>query len=154
YLPAPVNGIRVFPRVGTGAVNFQSTQPLGNRGVWPSTLADRSPSTTYADTISWTKGKHSFRGGAEVRIVSSKSTTDGPGDFGVFDNYVQLVGGDLGLSPLAISGANAIANTNPTMTGLANTNAGRARNLLSMLAGTIGSVNERFWMSDPNKLDA
>jgi hypothetical protein len=154
YLPPPVNGIRVFPRVGTGLVSFQVTQPLGNRGAWPSTLFDRSPSTTYADTLSWTKGKHAFKGGAEFRFISSRSTTDGPGDFGVFDNYVQIVGGDLQLSPLATTGPTAIANTNPAMTGLATVNAQRARNLLTMLAGSVASVNERFWMSNPKKLDA
>ncbi len=69
YLPPPVNGIRVFPRVGAGAlataVSFQVTQPLGNRGAWPSTLFDRSPSLTYADTLSWkyvgTLGRKGYR---------------------------------------------------------------------------------------------
>src|SRR6185503_21359790 len=69
YLPPPVNGIRVFPRVGTGAVSFQVIQPLGNRNAWPSTLFDHSPSFTYADTLSLTKGKHAFKAGAEVRII-------------------------------------------------------------------------------------
>ena len=40
------------------------------------------------------------------------------------------------------------------MAGLGSNNAARARNLLLMLSGSVASVNERFWMSDPKKLDA
>jgi len=155
YLPAQINGFRVIPRLGTGAVSFQGFNPFGNRGgAWPSTLRDNTPVLTYANTLSWTKGKHAFKFGGEFRLTSSKSIIDGPGDFGTNDNYVQAVGGDLPASTPATAGPNSISAQNPTMTGLGTANATRARNLLSFLAGSVNLVAHRYFMTDPKKLDA
>ena len=36
-----------------------------------------SPRWVYADTLSWTRGKHSFKFGGEYRMSSTKSTLGG-----------------------------------------------------------------------------
>src|SRR6185295_7295594 len=59
------NGFRVVPQLGTGGVNFQLNQYIGNRGAFPNTNRDVTPLWTYSDTVSWTMGKHSFKGNGE-----------------------------------------------------------------------------------------
>ena len=52
-------------------------------------------------------------------------------------------------APLAVSGTTAIANTNPAMAGLGATDATRARNLLNFLSGSLASVNNLYFLTDP-----
>jgi len=157
--PPYLNKTRVIVRPGTGGVSYQIFGPAGARGAWPSTLSDHSPVWTYADTVSWTIGKHAFKWGAEVRRASSKYVNDGPGDFGAYDYYFQALGGNITASTPTNNQTTSIANTNPAMATLANTNAQRARDLATMLAGSLGpgfgtnAFNQRFYMSDPKNLD-
>ena len=50
------NGVPVIPQLGTGGVNFQFNQPMGNRGIWPAFQTDKTPCGDLADTLSWTHG--------------------------------------------------------------------------------------------------
>ena len=56
---------RTFPRPLTFTNNI-ITYTVGSR-------VQSTPLYQYADTISWTRGKHAFKGGVEVRFGSSKS---------------------------------------------------------------------------------
>src|SRR3989454_5470177 len=70
-----------------------------------------SPRWVYADTVSWTRGKHSFRFGAEYRLSSTKSTLQG-----------SVQGGPN--RPRATIGNSTLAQiTGIARTGLAGTNA-------------------------------
>jgi hypothetical protein len=116
------------------------------------TATDRSPLWTYGDTASWTKAKHTFKFGAEIRFASSttKSSSQGAGTF--FTNFKApgvIVAGATPGAPLAIAGNTAIANSNPAMTGLGNSDATRARNLLNFLSGSLASVNNLYFLEDP-----
>ena len=68
------------------------SNPFGSRGDLESTWGDCDYRWTYADTITWTKGSHSFRGGAEVRLTNSNQDYNGWGQFSYSSNtfpYVQ-----------------------------------------------------------------
>jgi hypothetical protein len=164
YLPPNVNGFRVLPDI-TATLGLCSpitgARPPGNcapvaaalgGGAITATATDKSPLWTYGDTFSWTKGKHSYKFGGEIRFASSttRSSSQGAGTF--FTNFkapaVVVVGATPG-APLAVSGSTAIANTNPAMSGLGATDAGRARNLLNFLSGSLASVNNLYWLTDP-----
>jgi hypothetical protein len=147
YVPE-ANGFRVVPQLGTGGTNFQLTQYIGNRGAFPNTNRDTTPLWTYADTLSWTTGKHSFKGGAELRLSRSKSDADGFfGGAGSAQTYARATGGELTTSTIA-----GITTTN--MPGLGGTstsgNNQRMRNLLTLLAGSLGSVNHRYFIARPD----
>jgi hypothetical protein len=47
------------------------------------------------------------------------------------------------------TGPTAIANTNPAMTGIQTNDAARARNLLNYLSGSLASVNNVYFLTDP-----
>jgi hypothetical protein len=139
-------GYPVVPALGLNQVNFQSNQPLG--GGTTATYNDITNLLTFSDSLSWTKGKHAFKLGGELRMGHSLGY-----DAGISVTSVpRAVGGDLPTS--AISTA-AISSTN--MPGLAGTtttgNNVRMRNLLSFLAGSLGSVTQFYYMQSPTKLD-
>ena len=87
---------------------------------------------SYADTLSWTRGAHAFRMGAELRLLRSSgfsgavfpTASGGPGD---------------NTSPLA--------NTVATLPGrLATTNTNSA-NMLYFMAGSLNSASMLYWIS-------
>jgi hypothetical protein len=142
-----IAGYPVFIGLGTGQVNFQSNQPYG--GGSTATYFDTSSLWSYADSLSWTKGKHTFKFGGEIRRSRSLGY-----DAGInVTSTPRAVGGD---APLAAIPTGAIGSAN--MPGLAGTavtgNNVRMRNLLSFLAGSLGSVSQFYYMQDPRKLDA
>ncbi len=161
YLPAPVNGFRILPDI-TGGIGVCSpitgARPPGNclgggaaGNNITATARDKTPSYTYGDTLSWTRGNHSFKFGGEIRYNSSTSTGSSPGNsfFTNFKSPVVVVAGATAGAALATSGATAIANTNPAMTGLGSNNATRARNLLNFLSGSLSSVNNQYFLTSP-----
>ncbi|PYS34557.1 MAG: hypothetical protein DMG14_29170, partial [Acidobacteria bacterium] len=103
------NGVLWAPYLGAGtgdsAVNFQFSHIIGGTNFAPAiTQIDQSPRWNYADTISWTRGKHAFKTGAEFRITSSKSTwTGNAGTGGAFNNVDTVPGvhgGETQLTPV------------------------------------------------------
>ncbi|MGH9657715.1 MAG: TonB-dependent receptor domain-containing protein, partial [Bryobacteraceae bacterium] len=85
-----------------------------------------TPSSQYGDTITWLKGKHTFKGGAEVRWVSSNG-------YNSFDVMPRVVLG-AGSTPVqAIS----------TIPGIG-LNTGQAQQMLTELAGSVNNVRQAF----------
>ncbi|PYS52818.1 MAG: hypothetical protein DMG13_14935, partial [Acidobacteria bacterium] len=141
-------GYPVVIALGTnnGQVNFQSNQPLG--GGTTATYNDITSLVTYSDALSWTKGKHTFKFGGELRFGHSLGY-----DAGInITSIPRAVGGDTSLAAIP---ALAISSTN--MPGLAGTTASgnnlRMRQLLSFLAGSLSSVTQFYYMQSPTKLD-
>jgi hypothetical protein len=79
-----------------------------------------TPVYQYGDTLTWVKGRHSFKGGAEVRFLSDAG----------YDAFGARPGASIG------SGAVPVQNIN-TITGIGG-NAGLAQNTLLDLAGSLG----------------
>ena len=93
-----------------------------------------SPRYTVADSISWNKGAHAFKGGAEWRTGSTSS------------------GNDTNFTPAAILGAGSIPVQNidnVAIPGLSANNQSAARNLLTDLSGSVARVMEGFDSRDP-----
>jgi hypothetical protein len=138
------NGYPVYIGLGTGTVNFQANAPLG--GGTTAQYNDTTALSSYGDSLSWTKGKHSFKTGGELRFGHSLGY-----DAGITVTSIpRVVGGDTTFAPItAIAGG---ANM-PGLVGSAATgNTQRMRNLLSFLAGSVSSVTQFYYMQDPTKL--
>ncbi len=152
HLPV-VNGYQVAVVPGAGGAQFQigGSNFVGGRGNaglgW--TNHDISPRWTFADTIVWTKSRHMFRAGAEYRLVRSKSSVFGTG--WNYNSTPILIGGDAqGISVQGINSTNM-----PGLTGTA-TNGNRLlmQNLLTFLSGSLGSINQSYFINNPYRLDS
>jgi hypothetical protein len=126
-----------------GGIPFQPVTTLfpNNFINWASgdngTRGAESPLYSYGDTLSWTKGAHAFKAGGEVRFASSDSWND--------TNF----------TPQAVLGAGGVPVQNidsVAIAGLSGNNQTRARNLLTDLAGSVGSIRQGFDIRDPKDL--
>jgi hypothetical protein len=121
----------VYPVAFTpGAGNFSFANNLINSG---STFSgSSSPLYNYADTLSYTKGKHAFRMGVDLRFTRST---------GYSGTVVPTASGGNGgnASPLANTLAglpNQLANTRTN-----------AANMLYLLAGSLNTASTFYWIS-------
>jgi len=155
YLPPDVNGVRVLARAG-GPLGFcypiTGARPPGGCGVNAALTAyavDKTPSYTLGDTLSWTAGNHALKFGYELR---ENSTTSKVNTFPFFSNFgteVQTIGGSAPGAPQITSGGIGINNTNPAFGTLGTQTASAVRNLQDFLAGSLSSINETYWLTNP-----
>jgi hypothetical protein len=126
YLGGPVNGIPYIP-----------VFTLLTQHVWNDQGASvtSTPLWTYGDTLSWTRGKHAFKGGVEFRVQHSNSATNA--------NVIPRV--MLGGQGIALQGFTNIA-------GLSGSDQTRAQNLLADLSGSVGVIQQAFTINDTKSL--
>ncbi|PYS38943.1 MAG: hypothetical protein DMG14_15775 [Acidobacteria bacterium] len=112
-------------------------------------INESSPVYSYADTMSWTRGTHAFKGGVEARFISSRYAADL--DSNNFHSYAMGFGGEAPLTPIT-----GINSTN--MPGLAGTatagNSFAMRGLLSLLSGGLSTVTQLYWLSSAKNLSS
>ena len=109
---------------------------------------DKTPTYTFGDLASWTLGNaprdlvmSCVRTTARVRSAPSHSSPA--------LEQVQTIGGSAPGAPQAVAGGVGINNTNPAFSTLGTTTAGTARNLLDYMAGSVNSINETYWLTNP-----
>jgi hypothetical protein len=139
-------GYPVMIGLGTGGVSFATSQLLG--GGSTQQYNDITNLWSYGDTVSWTKAKHTFKFGGEIRRTYSLGY-----DAGITVTSIPRAnGGDASLAAIptaAIGTANMPGLAGTTATG----NNARMRNLLSFMAGSLGSVTQFYYMQNAAKLD-
>jgi hypothetical protein len=155
YDPANVNGTRILARAG-GPLGFcypiTGARPPGGCAVNAALTAyavDKTPSYTFGDTLSWTVGNHAMKFGYELR---ENSTTSKVNTFPFFSNFgteVQTIGGSAPGAPQITSGGIGINNTNTAFSTLGTQTAGTVRNLQDFLAGSVQSINQTYWLTNP-----
>jgi hypothetical protein len=102
-------------------------------------FGNNSPLTTYSDDLTWTHGAHAFKGGIEFRYAYTAGYQPTP-----------VTTPTLGLIPTVTGGAGNVAVTGiDKVPGLLTNNITLAQNLLLTLAGSVGSVSERFETWEP-----
>jgi hypothetical protein len=97
-------------------------------------VAIDSPTYTVADSLSWTRGRHAFKGGVELRYSSSDALSS--------VNWYPAA--NLGAGNAPVSGIETA-----DIPGLIGGNLTLARNLLVSLAGSVASVNQAFRLDSP-----
>jgi hypothetical protein len=102
-----------------------------------STRGSISPLWDYSDTLSWTKGKHAFKAGYDMRFTSSKGF-NGPDNpsFAVFPSVT------IGAGSTPVTGIS-------TISGLIGSNVTTAQNLLLDLAGSVSAVSLTYNVHSP-----
>jgi hypothetical protein len=162
-MPPDVNGFRVItdftglsfcnPHSGSRPPGPSSGAPAGC--LFTGTQYEKTPTYTFSDTLSWTKGAHAFRFNGELRLNSSETRNPTTANFGSKNATFASVTGGAGVQGTQpLTGSGNISNTNPAMLGITNTNAGNARTLMGYLAGTVSNVQSLYFLTDPNNTTA
>jgi len=144
-LPKTSTGFPVVVGLGAGDIGFQmnssegSSNFYGGRGILSYAGLDTSPRWSFGDTMSWTRGTHSFRFGGDFRRASSLAENAWTGPFFAgYNSYPYAQGGesvpvegiDADDLPGALAGSNSSGNLN------------NMQNLLVFQAGSIGEMRQ------------
>src|SRR5437867_3962517 len=169
--PKNGSGLEFPPMLGYGQANFHQDQPIGTRGFEPlQLLNDSTPRKTWADTVSFTAGKHAFRFGGEYRHGSSKSTVSSSfsavspcassffGSFGGDPTNPIAQGGVTPLSPVqGVAGTPGLVGV-PGSAGIPGAgffpifgSVQGMENLLTFLSGSLCGVSQYRFINNPNQ---
>jgi hypothetical protein len=125
YMPV-INDTPVLMHPTLFANNIIACQGLcGNIG-------NKSPLNTFANTLSWTKGSHTFKFGAERRFQSTLGWSSG-------DVIPHIYGG---AGDVPVTGID-------TIPGLLPSNESLAENILLSLSGSLDNVIQRYEIREP-----
>jgi hypothetical protein len=152
--PPSLSGFPVIPNMtafGVCVPYLGSRPPNGGCGI-TDTAVDKTPTYTYSDTLSWTRGSHALKFGGEFRDNSSAVHQTGPVFFGT-PMYARPSTGSITGTGMGSSLATDIANTNPIMTYLLATNATNARTMTSWLAGSLNNLVHSYTLSSPDQIN-
>jgi hypothetical protein len=158
FLPPPVNGIPVIPNfLSQGMCNpHTGSRPPGSNCLGlTGTSREETPTYTFSDTLSWSRGSHAFRFNGEIRLNNSETEVPTTANFGsAFSTFLTVTNGNVTGTTPGSTGVNDIANSNPAMRGLTTTAGTNARTWLSYMAGSVGNVQTLYYLSDPGNTTA
>jgi hypothetical protein len=147
-----INGIPVLPQLGMNPVTNSTAicicggQPeLSSEApgaLFNGNISELTPLYTYTEAVTWTKNKHTFKSGAELRFGSSRFGDDVDG--GNWSVFARAFGGDSALVPTQ----NIDATHMPGLQGTSTTGAQLyMRSLLSLLSGSLSQVTQMNWLN-------
>lgn len=122
YIPAPV-----------GAMSGNNYSCMGNCAQ----QGNKTPLYDYADTLSWSKGKHAFKGGVDVRFTYTRGSETGT------PTIPRATGGAQTSLPTT-----AFASTT-NFTGLVPNNQTTANSLLYFLSGSVATATQIYFIQSP-----
>src|SRR5207249_10847464 len=102
-----VGGIPILPQLGMNPVTQvpvicvcggQPNLSSETGTLFNGNISETTPLYTYADTISWTRGVHAFKGGVEARFSGSRYSDDVEGNN--WSSYARAFGGETPLAPI------------------------------------------------------
>jgi hypothetical protein len=137
YLLNITSGL-TFPRLQNEIGNTTLGSPIAPHGTGGTRGSD-SPLWSFADTFSWTHGKHSFKVGAELIFANSNGWNTGNTD--LFPRAT------LGEGAVPVQGISA--GLNGTYPKLNTNDVNPAKDLLSSLAGTVSEITQGFIINNP-----
>jgi hypothetical protein len=147
--------LSIGPIPGNPAMTGSMSNPLGGRNDLEATWGDLDRRWTLGDTVTWAHGKHSFKGGVEVRLTRSQQDTNGWAQFTNSSNtYPYVQGGNTGIPGSEPKGIDAnwigMTGTNGG-TGSSGTYLG-AYNLMNYMAGSVGQIRQFYFVNNPKAL--
>lgn len=176
--PSPANGIRVVPFYGfTNTATAPYNPCPAHYGSRPPTTSPaagsisacnvaptsrgKTPTTTFSDTFSWTRGVHAFRFNGELRLNSSSTITPGTGDFVGTSTYASATLGAFGSTAPSSTDVNGFNSNNSrpvtdpnNLRGLqSSTTSGtgfNARTLMNYMAGSLSGLAMQYYIDNPN----
>jgi len=153
FLPAGTNAILgSLSPAAPGSITYYSAinSDLGglpSNGRITSTTAgagQSSPLWTYADTLSYSHGRLSLKGGGEIRLSRSKGYAA--------DSYPSVTLGAWGANLTPLSSTTQFADVLPGFLATAATGGGTAArtvasNLLYLLSGSVSTASTNYWIN-------
>ena len=130
-------GANGYPIIGA-PLNYASN--FVNPGL--NSNGNSTPLFSFADSLSWAKGQHAFKGGAEIRIARTVG-------FNSLNGIPHVTGGAGNFPVLNIETAQIPGLIGAGMGG----NLTNSRNLLLTLTGSIQNVTQQFILNDASKTD-
>jgi hypothetical protein len=126
------NGIPIGGNNGNPAMFSTGILPFATKGGFGRWREGINPRYSIGDDLSWTKGKHAFKGGMEWRRTESNGFND--------PNITPTAVLGAGNNPLTLDNTPAGGG----FTGLSTNNATLAKGFIYDMAGQVASVNEAF----------
>jgi hypothetical protein len=99
----------------------------------------KSPLMQFADTLSFTRGAHSFQAGVEATSANSDQSNTG-------GTYTTLPWATLGVGSIPVPGV-----TTTRFRGLNANDVSTVQNLLANLSGTVASVQHQYFINSPGQ---
>jgi hypothetical protein len=137
-----------------------SSHPYGSRGNLPATWGGVDPRWSASDTITWTRGAHSFKGGFEYRQAKSWQESNGAAGFVDSANtFPSVRGGTLSTSPYRSGTFSSLVPegswagmTGSDLSGAVSGNYTNAYSLLNYMAGSVGNIKQFFYLNSAQNL--
>lgn len=130
---------------GSGYIN---SHPYGSSGNLPTARGSYDPRWSFYDSITWTRGAHTFKGGFEMRLQKSWQEAKGAALFTASSNAIPSVqgGNTTNSQPAGIS----------SWTGLVGNDRGNsstgtylgAYDLMSYMAGSVGNIRQWYYVAN------
>lgn len=140
----PLTGERYTVVINPGLTGAQGTQAIGNGlmsvgtfVIGSSLVGNVTPLYNVADTVSWTRGRHSFRFGGDVRIASSRGWNQPPYPIVTLGNSATSTASPFG----------TLTNFASELPGFLANARGTATNLNYWLTGSVSSVQAPYWIT-------
>ena len=147
-----------------------SSHIVGSRGVIQSLWGGHDPRWTFSDTITWMRGRHSFKGGFEYRHAQSWQKYGGPGAMndnantyhssikgGVMSDYSPFRNNAFSGDPILEGGSGLTAVRYPVPSDQDyNRNMGTSQSgnyagmygLLTYISGSVADISQFFYVTD------
>jgi hypothetical protein len=159
---APWKGLPVLVNPGTGITAFGNSEsnPYGGRYDPPGTWGSNDYRWTFSDTITWTRGAHSFKFGGDIRLTKGQSQQDG-NPLAFDDNWFPLVlGGSATNSPpsgLSTAAARTafpgLVGADQSPYGAATGSYGQIYNIMDYMAGSVSAIRQFYFVNDNKATD-
>jgi hypothetical protein len=141
------------PGNGNSRFNPSESNLYGGRLNEPATWGSNDYRWTYSDTLTWTKGSHSFKFGADFRLTKAQSQMAGVGGFGDDPIWVPYAfGGDTTYAPPdGLAGQSAyfpgLVGNSPAG-AYADGNYSQIYGLMDYIVGSIRDVRQYYFVND------
>ncbi len=132
-----VNGGPIFTQVTTGALGF-ATYGVADGILYGS--HEVSPRWVYADNLSWTHGKHSYKLGGEYRLSTTRSTNEGSVQTGATRPTATM--GNATLAQVMGIARQGLAGT------ITSGSQQLAENLLTFLSGSLSGLRQGRFINE------
>jgi hypothetical protein len=144
-------GLPVMIGPGNGTFRFDPNEsnPYGGRLQVPGTWGSDDYRWTFADTVTWTKGSHSFKFGADIRLTKAQSQMNGDGSTDLW--FPTAWGGDAVYA--TPTGLSVDPTAWPGLVGfdLGSYISGSYRDvydLMNYMTGSLSAVRQYYFVSD------
>ncbi|NLV29614.1 MAG: TonB-dependent receptor [Acidobacteria bacterium] len=129
----------------TGVPN---SHPYGSRGALPTARGGYDPRWSFTDTLTWTRGAHSFKGGFELRLQKSVQEQNGAAAFYYSANtFPSVMGGNTANSqPAGIGAWSGLVGDDEGNSSTGNFQL--AYDLMTYMAGSIGNVRQWYYVAN------